>query len=167
METYASRNGNFCFKSHPDNAEQKLTKARTQLLLNQWFFGTLCVRLKSVPGPVPTMATNGRVIVYNPEFVKGLTSDSSSSRSDDGGGGSGAPDKKSQSQAARGDPSQNDSKQGTPTSQIPTVSTIHQSIWDDGFRWISDCAGNFRVLSPCRKDRLREQQENNPKKNRN
>jgi len=54
-------------------SEQKLTKARTQLLLNQPFFGTLCVRLKPVPGPVPTMATNGRLILYNPEFVEGLT----------------------------------------------------------------------------------------------
>ena len=45
---------------------------------------------------------------------------SSSSRSDDGGGGGGAPDKMPQSRATCGDPSQNDSKQGTPTSQIPT-----------------------------------------------
>ena len=184
-----------------NGSEQKLTKARTQLLLNQPFFGTLCVRLKRVPGSVPTMATNGRVIVYNPEFVKGLTAaeleavvahetlhcalghhcrrgerdpelcneaadlainpilvankftlptgalldpayqnlsaeeiyarrlrassranapDSSSSQSDDGGGGCGAPDKKPKSQAACGDLSQNDSKQGKPTSQIPT-----------------------------------------------
>jgi predicted metal-dependent peptidase len=55
------------------SAEQKLTKARTQLLLDQPFFGTLCVRLKPVPGPVPTMATNGRLIVYNPRFVETLT----------------------------------------------------------------------------------------------
>ena len=73
METDASHNGNFCFKSHPNDSEQKLTKARTQLLLNQPFFGTLCVRLKPVPGPVSTMATNGRVIMYNPEFVERLT----------------------------------------------------------------------------------------------
>jgi predicted metal-dependent peptidase len=201
METHASHNGNFCFKSHSNNSEQKLTKARTQLLLSQPFFGTLCVRLKPIPGPVPTMATNGRVIVYNPEFVKGLTAaeleavlahetlhcalghhcrrgerdpelwneaadlainpilvankftlpagalldpayqnlsaeeiyarrlrassranapDSSGSQPANGGGGGGAPDKKSQSQAASGDPSQDDSKQGTPTSEIPT-----------------------------------------------
>ncbi len=56
-----------------NSTEQKLTKARTQLLLGQPFFGTLCVRLKPVRGPVPTMATNGRLIVYNPEFVEGLT----------------------------------------------------------------------------------------------
>src|SRR5438270_2939817 len=56
-----------------DTIERKLTKARTQLLLSQPFFGTLCVRLKTLPGPVPTMATNGRVILYNPEFVEDLT----------------------------------------------------------------------------------------------
>ena len=56
-----------------NSLEQKLTKAKTQLVLGQPFFGTLCVRLKPVAGPVPTMATNGRLIVYNPEFVEGLT----------------------------------------------------------------------------------------------
>jgi predicted metal-dependent peptidase len=56
-----------------DTIERKLTKARTQLLLSQPFFGTLCVRLKTLPGPVPTMETNGRVILYNPEFVEELT----------------------------------------------------------------------------------------------
>ena len=54
-------------------AEQKLLRARTQLLLNHPFFGTLCVRLKLAAGPVPTMATNGRRIVYNPAFVEKLT----------------------------------------------------------------------------------------------
>ena len=53
-------------------AEQKLIRARTQLLLNHPFFGTLCVRLKLVPGSVPTMATDGRRIVYNPAFVNEL-----------------------------------------------------------------------------------------------
>ncbi len=54
------------------SAEKKLVRARTQLLLNHPFFGTLCVRLKLVPGPVPTMATDGRRIVYNPTFVEEL-----------------------------------------------------------------------------------------------
>jgi len=52
--------------------EQKLTRARTQLLLNEPFFGTLCLRLKLVPGGVPTMATDGRRIVYDPSFVDSL-----------------------------------------------------------------------------------------------
>jgi predicted metal-dependent peptidase len=48
---------------------QKLTRARTQLLLNQPFFGTLGLRLKLVPGSLPTMATDGSRIVYNSAFV--------------------------------------------------------------------------------------------------
>lgn len=53
--------------------DRKLTRARTQLLLNQPFFGTLCLRLKLVAGELPTMATDGRRIVYNPAFVDELT----------------------------------------------------------------------------------------------
>src|SRR5471032_2578883 len=58
----------------PQNAlDRKLTRARTQLLLNQPFFGTLCLRLKLVAGELPTMATDGRRIVYDPAFVEELT----------------------------------------------------------------------------------------------
>jgi hypothetical protein len=54
--------------------EQKISRARTQLLLNQPFFGTLCLRLKLVPMPsFPTMATDGRRLAYNPAFVEKLT----------------------------------------------------------------------------------------------
>src|SRR5215469_13323832 len=54
--------------------EQKLSRARTQLLLNQPFFGTLCLRLKLIPMPsFPTMATDGRRLAYNPAFVEKLT----------------------------------------------------------------------------------------------
>jgi predicted metal-dependent peptidase len=241
MDPYASHNANFCFKSHPNNSEQKLTKARTQLLLNQPFFGTLCVRLKPVPGPVPTMATNGRVIVYNPEFVKGLTAAeleavvahetlhcalghhcrrgerdpelwneaadlainpilvankftlptgalldpafenlsaeeiyarrlrassganapaSSSSRSDDGAGGNGARDKTPQSQAACGAPSPNDSKQGTPTSEIPTGASAGgvPEPRPGGFGEVLDATDNEgNPASPAEKNR--QQQE--------
>ena len=52
--------------------ERKLSRARTQLLLNQPFFGTLCLRLKLEPGSLPTMATDGRRIVYNSDFVEEL-----------------------------------------------------------------------------------------------
>jgi predicted metal-dependent peptidase len=58
--------------SKTDDLQQKLTRARTQLLLNQPFFGTLCLRLKLMSGPVPTMATDGRRIAYNPAFVNSL-----------------------------------------------------------------------------------------------
>jgi len=53
---------------------QRLTRARTQLLLNQPFFGTLGLRLKLMPGSLPTMATDGCRIVYNPTFVDQLKS---------------------------------------------------------------------------------------------
>lgn len=52
--------------------EHKLTRARAQLLLNQPFFGTLCLRLWLEPGSRPTMATDGRRIIYNPAFVDEL-----------------------------------------------------------------------------------------------
>ena len=52
--------------------ERKLTRARTQLLLNQPFFGTLCLRLKLIAGAVPTMATDGTRIVYDRAFVESL-----------------------------------------------------------------------------------------------
>ena len=51
----------------------KLTRARTQLLLDQPFFGTLCLRLKLMPGHVRTMATDGSRILYDANFVAKLT----------------------------------------------------------------------------------------------
>lgn len=51
----------------------RLVHARIQLLLSQPFFGSLCLRLKMEEGEVPTMATDGRRIVYNPEFAKQLS----------------------------------------------------------------------------------------------
>lgn len=57
---------------HHTTTAQKLTRARVQLLLTQPFFGTLSLRLKLVPGSLPTMATDGSRIVYNPTFVNEL-----------------------------------------------------------------------------------------------
>src|SRR5262245_38471254 len=54
------------------NVEWKLTRARTQLVLNQPFFGALCLRLKLMAGAVPTMSTDGKRILYNPAFVEEL-----------------------------------------------------------------------------------------------
>ena len=54
------------------NLQRKLTRARTQLLLNQPFFGALCLRLKLEAGAVPTMATDGRRILYDCSFVETL-----------------------------------------------------------------------------------------------
>jgi predicted metal-dependent peptidase len=58
--------------SEKGNLHRKLTRARTQLLLNQPFFGTLCLRLKLVAGAVPTMATDGQRIAYDPAFADSL-----------------------------------------------------------------------------------------------
>ncbi len=59
--------------SHPRmTTAQKLTRAKVQLVLMQPFFGTLCLRLKLLPGDLPTMATDGSRILYNPAFVDQL-----------------------------------------------------------------------------------------------
>jgi predicted metal-dependent peptidase len=55
------------------STELSLTRARVQLLLQQPFFAALCLRLKLVSAGVPTMATNGKIICYNPTFVDSLT----------------------------------------------------------------------------------------------
>ena len=52
--------------------EERLTRARTRLVLDQPFFGTLSLRLKLTPGSLPTMATDGTWIVYSPVFVNQL-----------------------------------------------------------------------------------------------
>ena len=55
-------------------AEKKLIKARTLLVLDQPFFGTLALRLKIEPTTqVPTAATDGKSMFYNPEFIDGLS----------------------------------------------------------------------------------------------
>ena len=59
-------------KSSHTTTAQKLTRARVQLILSQPFFGTLSLRLKLIPGDLPTMATDGSRIVYNPAFVDQL-----------------------------------------------------------------------------------------------
>lgn len=51
---------------------EKLTRARTRLVLDQPFFGTLSLRLKLIAGSLPTMATDGTRIVYSPTFVNQL-----------------------------------------------------------------------------------------------
>jgi predicted metal-dependent peptidase len=58
---------------NPKDTEEKLIKSRVRLVLGHAFFGTLSLRLKLVPGNLPTMATDGARIVYNPGFVDHLT----------------------------------------------------------------------------------------------
>ena len=53
--------------------EVRIQKARTTLLLDHPFFGTLLFRLGARPcSSVPTMATDGVSLFYNPEFVDTL-----------------------------------------------------------------------------------------------
>ena len=59
--------------THETPAAERIRKARTALLLDHPFFGSLLFRLKSEEDRViPTMATNGVVLRYNPAFVDTL-----------------------------------------------------------------------------------------------
>ena len=59
---------------HLAPASVRIQKARTALLLDHPFFGTLLFRLKGVEcRSIPTMATDGVSLYYNPEFVDTLT----------------------------------------------------------------------------------------------
>jgi len=59
--------------THEIPAAERIRKARTSLLLDHPFFGSLLFRLKSEEcRSIPTMATNGVVLRYNPAFVDTL-----------------------------------------------------------------------------------------------
>ncbi len=67
-------------KSHAAEAARRLSAARARLVLGRdaksVFFASLALRLELVADPgVPTAATDGRVLAYNPEFVTGLNPD--------------------------------------------------------------------------------------------
>ncbi len=56
------------------DAARKMTQARSNLILEEAFFGTLAMRLELIPDPSkPTMSTNGKYIKYNPAYVDKLT----------------------------------------------------------------------------------------------
>jgi predicted metal-dependent peptidase len=58
---------------HETPAAERLKKVRTALLLDHPFFGSLLFRLKSEENrSIPTMATNGILLYYNPAFVDSL-----------------------------------------------------------------------------------------------
>ncbi len=60
---------------HETPASIRIQKARTTLLLDHPFFGSLLFRLKGREHrSIPTMATDGVSIYYNPEFVDTLNS---------------------------------------------------------------------------------------------
>lgn len=53
---------------------EQLSKARTQLILNQPFFGALALRLRLIESEqVPTLAVDGKNVYYNPKFVATLS----------------------------------------------------------------------------------------------
>lgn len=73
-------------------AEEKISKARVQLILDHPFFGSLILRLEPVDATgmfvpvgmqggnmilsnIPTMATDGKKLYYNPKFVDGMSQD--------------------------------------------------------------------------------------------
>jgi predicted metal-dependent peptidase len=76
MTTYGYRDDNLCFKSQNDTpAAIRIQKARTTLLLDHPFFGSLLFRLKGrEERSIPTMATDGVSLYYNPAFVDTLNS---------------------------------------------------------------------------------------------
>ena len=54
-------------------ADSKLSIARTRLLLDHPFFGVLALRLRlQAREDIPTLATDGQHIFYNPQFIEGL-----------------------------------------------------------------------------------------------
>jgi predicted metal-dependent peptidase len=60
---------------HETSTELRIRKARTALLLDHPFFGSLLFRLKSRESrSIKTMATDGVSLYYNPEFVGTLNS---------------------------------------------------------------------------------------------
>lgn len=56
------------------NAEQKMLKARTNLVLDHPFFGCLALRLKMVENKkIKTASTDGKTLLYNKDFIESLT----------------------------------------------------------------------------------------------
>ena len=52
---------------------RRIQKARTALMLDHPFFGSLLFRLKDLEcGSIETMATDGVSLYYNPQFVETL-----------------------------------------------------------------------------------------------
>jgi len=59
-----------------NTAGQKLTKAKTALLLDSPFFGTLLLRFRTEERQdISTAATDGKSLFYNPSFINSLTGD--------------------------------------------------------------------------------------------
>ena len=75
MTTYDYRDDNLCFKSHETPTALRIQKGRTSLILDHPFFGSLLFRLKGREcRSIPTMATDGVSLFFNPKFVETLNS---------------------------------------------------------------------------------------------
>ncbi len=56
------------------NYLEKIKKARIQLILEQPFFATLCMRIAFTPdNSIKTAITNGKIVQYNPSFIDELS----------------------------------------------------------------------------------------------
>jgi len=58
-----------------NTAEQKLRKARAQVVLSHPFFGALLLKQQIEVGPVKTIATDGKTLYYNPAFIESCAPD--------------------------------------------------------------------------------------------
>ena len=58
------------------NAKERMSNSKARLLLRQPFYGVLLSMIDfHAEGAIPTMATDGAKVYYNPEYVMGLTED--------------------------------------------------------------------------------------------
>lgn len=58
------------------NPEEKITRARANLIMQQPFFGTLALRMEAVPEPgLKGMRTDGTKLRYDPEHIDNMTSE--------------------------------------------------------------------------------------------
>jgi Putative metallopeptidase domain len=75
LPLYRYMTANLCFKSQPPlSSVVRIQKARTTLLLDHPFFGTLLFRLGALArSSIATMATDGVSLYFNPQFVETLS----------------------------------------------------------------------------------------------
>jgi predicted metal-dependent peptidase len=58
------------------DAQMKMSRAVTQLVVRHPFFGSVCLSVKVAPDPtIPTMCTDGTSILWSPSFVDEMTQD--------------------------------------------------------------------------------------------
>jgi predicted metal-dependent peptidase len=58
------------------DAQMKMSRAVTQLVVRHPFFGSVCLSVKMAPDPtIPTMCTDGTSILWSPSFVDEMTQD--------------------------------------------------------------------------------------------